>query len=184
MIRAEQLCKTFGPHRAVDAVSFEIGRGEIVGFLGRNGAGKTTTMRMLCGVLEPDAGQAWIDGLAVRGDDPRPRARVGYLPEGTPLLRTMRVVDYLAFAGAAKGLSGSGLRSALRDAAQRCGLGGYEARRIDSLSKGYRQRVGLAQALLGDPPVLVLDEPSSGLDPAEVVRIRDLVREFGRTRTV
>lgn len=184
MIRAEQLSKVFGSQQAVDAVSFEIGRGEVVGFLGRNGAGKSTTMRMLCGVLEPDHGRVWIDGLPVGGDDPRPRARIGYLPEGTPLHSAMRVLDYLAFAAAVKGLDRRAARAAQRDAIARCGLSGWETRRIDSLSKGYRQRVGLAQALLGDPPVLVLDEPTSALD---ILGARDLfdllerLRRQGRT---
>jgi ABC-2 type transport system ATP-binding protein len=184
MIRVEGLEKSYGRHRALCGVSFEIEAGEVVGFLGPNGAGKSTTMRILCGVLERDAGKVSIDGCDPRTRPLAARAAIGYLPEQTPLYRRMRVLDYLDFVGRVRGLARAERRSALERVRQDCGLEGYERRRIEELSKGYRQRVGLAQALIGDPPVLILDEPTSGLDPNEVARLRELVARLGERKTV
>ncbi|QDU85375.1 putative ABC transporter ATP-binding protein YxlF [Planctomycetes bacterium Pla163] len=184
MIRVHRLSKSYGSFRAVQDVSFEIERGEVVGFLGPNGAGKSTTMKVLCGYLVADAGEVEVAGAKLPEQGPLARARVGYLPESTPLYRAMRVDRFLDFAARAKGLGRSERRAALARAVAAADLLGYLDRRIDQLSKGYRQRVGLAQALLADPDVLVLDEPTSGLDPNEVVRIRELIRELGRTKTV
>ncbi|MEM9799883.1 MAG: ATP-binding cassette domain-containing protein [Planctomycetota bacterium] len=184
MIRAAELSKSFGPVRAVRGVSFDVARGELVGFLGPNGAGKSTTMKMLTGSLLPDTGRAWIAGEPLDGRTLGARAAVGYLPEHTPLYREMRVWRYLEFVGEVHGMSGRERADALERVVDACDLTGYTGRRIETLSKGYRQRVGLAQALFADPDVLVLDEPTSGLDPAEIVRIRDLVTGLARTKTI
>ena len=184
VIQASGLVKHYGDVRAVDGVSFEIARGEIVGFLGPNGAGKSTTMKLLTGYLYPDAGEARIGGAPVDGRDLAARRRVGYLPEHTPLYREMRVDRYLAFVAAVRGLGRRARRDALERVVESCDLGGYTARRVHTLSKGYRQRVGLAQALIADPEVLVLDEPTSGLDPAEIVRIRDLIVRLAQEKTI
>ena len=184
MIRVEDLEKRFGETRALDRVSFEIERGEVVGFLGPNGAGKSTTMRILTGYLAADFGQVEIGGQRVDADDPRSRHKVGYLPESTPLYKGMRVDRYLDFVGRARGMGRSERKAALGRVLEQCGLIQHAQRRIGVLSKGYRQRVGLAQALFGDPEVLILDEPTSGLDPGEIVRIRALVAELGREKTV
>jgi len=184
MILVEDLQKRFGETRALDRVSFEIERGEVVGFLGPNGAGKSTTMRILTGYLAADEGLVEIAGQRVDADDPRSRAMVGYLPESTPLYRGMRVDRYLDFVGRARGMRRAERRQALARVLEQCGLEQHVQRRIGVLSKGYRQRVGLAQALFGDPEVLILDEPTSGLDPGEIVRIRALVAELGKQKTV
>ena len=184
MIRAAGLTKSFGPVRAVHDVSFEVRAGELVGFLGPNGAGKSTTMKMLTGSLLPDAGRAEVRGVAVDGGDPAARAAVGYLPEHTPLYGEMRVTRYLDFIGEVFGMGRAARRDALERVIDACDIEGYQSRRIRTLSKGYRQRVGLAGALFSDPPALVLDEPTSGLDPAEIVRIRDLVVSLARTKTI
>jgi ABC-2 type transport system ATP-binding protein len=184
MIRVEGLSKRYGRHRALDSVSFTVEAGEVVGFLGPNGAGKSTTMRILCCVLRADAGRAEVAGHDVAAASRAARAAIGYLPEQTPLYRRMRVVDYLDFVGRVRGLGASERRAALARVRDDCGLEGYERRRIDELSKGYRQRVGLAQALIADPPVLILDEPTSGLDPNEVGRLRELVARLGERKTV
>ncbi|MEM9380946.1 MAG: ATP-binding cassette domain-containing protein, partial [Planctomycetota bacterium] len=184
MILAEGLQKSFGPVRAVRGVSFSVERGELVGFLGPNGAGKSTTMKMLTGSLLPDSGRASIAGVPLDGRSIGARAAVGYLPEHTPLYREMRVRRYLEFVGEVHGMSAAQRRDALARVVDACDLDGYVARRIHTLSKGYRQRVGLAQALFADPEVLVLDEPTSGLDPAEIVRIRDLVVELAQHKTI
>lgn len=184
MIRAAGLTKSFGPVRAVQDVSFEVRAGELVGFLGPNGAGKSTTMKMLTGSLLPDAGRAEVRGVPVDSGDPAARAAVGYLPEHTPLYGEMRVTRYLDFVGEVFGMGGPARRDALERVIDACDLEGYTTRRIRTLSKGYRQRVGLAGALFSDPPALVLDEPTSGLDPAEIVRIRDLVVTLARTKTI
>jgi ABC-2 type transport system ATP-binding protein len=184
MIVAEGLSKSFGPVHAVRGVSFSVARGELVGFLGPNGAGKSTTMKMLTGSLLPDGGRASIAGVPLDGRSLGARAAVGYLPEHTPLYREMRVRPYLEFIGEVHGMGGRARRDALERVIASCDLDGYVGRRIHTLSKGYRQRVGLAQALFTDPDVLVLDEPTSGLDPAEIVRIRDLVVELARSKTI
>ena len=184
MIEARGLTKSFGPVRAVRGVSFSVARGELVGFLGPNGAGKSTTMKMLTGSLLPDGGRASIAGVPLDGRSLGARAAVGYLPEHTPLYREMRVRPYLEFVGEVHGMGRAARRDALERVIASCDLEGYVGRRIHTLSKGYRQRVGLAQALFTDPDVLVLDEPTSGLDPAEIVRIRDLVVELARSKTI
>jgi ABC-2 type transport system ATP-binding protein len=183
MIRARGLVKSFGPVRAVDGVGFEIGRGEIVGFLGPNGAGKSTTMRVLTGYLYPDEGEVTIGGHDVTRDL-EGRARIGYLPERTPLYDGMRVDRYLAFVAELRGLRGGARRSAVERVIGDCDLEGWASRRIRTLSKGYRQRVGLAQALVSDPDVLVLDEPTSGLDPVEIVRIRAHIAALADRKTI
>jgi ABC-2 type transport system ATP-binding protein len=184
MIRVDGLVKRFGDVVAADGVTFEVDRGEVVGFLGPNGAGKSTTMRCLTGFLHADEGELEVAGTRVDPDRPETRACIGYLPESTPLYRRMRVRDYLDYVGRVRGLGRRARADALARVVSDCDLEGYLERRIETLSKGYRQRTGLAQALLGDPDVLVLDEPTSGLDPAEVARIRELVRRLGERKTV
>ena len=184
MIRVEDLTKRYGDLRAVDGVTFEVAGGEVVGLLGPNGAGKSTTMRIMTGFLHADGGRVEIGGRRVDPEDPASKRGVGYLPESTPLYRSMRVGEYLEYVGRVRGLGRAARREALFRVIDQCDLVGWERRRIAHLSKGYRQRVGLAQALLPDPPVLILDEPTSGLDPGEITRIRALVAELGRTKTV
>lgn len=184
MLRADGLTKSFGPVRAVQGVSFSIDAGELVGFLGPNGAGKSTTMKMLTGSLVPDGGAAFVMGVPVDGGDRAARAAVGYLPEHTPLYPEMRASGYLDFVGRVWGMGAAARRDALERVVDACDLEGYADRRIRTLSKGYRQRVGLAAALLPDPPALILDEPTSGLDPAEIVRIRDLIVTLAREKTI
>ena len=184
MIRVSSLQKSYGPVRAVDGVSFDMKAGEVVGFLGPNGAGKSTTMRILCGYLAADGGEVEVAGERVHPDGKGAKRAIGYLPESTPLWGRMAVTDLLDSMGRVRGLGARQRRLARERVLQRCGLEGWEGRRIATLSKGYRQRVGLALALLSDPPVLVLDEPTSGLDPKEVARMRSLIAELGETKTV
>lgn len=182
LIEAKGLCKSFGPVVAVDQVSFQVRRGELVGFLGPNGAGKSTTMRMLTGYLNPDGGEATLGGIPASKLEAR--RILGYLPEHTPLHREMRVDRFLGLVATLRGMRGAPRKDAMARVLDSCDLDGYETRRIHTLSKGYRQRVGLAQALISDPDVLVLDEPTSGLDPREIVRVRDLVARLARDKTV
>lgn len=184
MIQAEGLSKSFGAVQAVRDVSFEVSRGELVGFLGPNGAGKSTTMKMLTGSLLPDAGRAVVAASPLDGRAIAARRAVGYLPEHTPLYVEMRVHRYLDFVGQVHGMGRRARRDAFERVVDACDLQGYTDRRIHTLSKGYRQRVGLAQALFADPEVLILDEPTSGLDPGEIVRIRDLVVRLARSKTI
>jgi ABC-2 type transport system ATP-binding protein len=183
-IRTVGLCKSYGRQPAVRELSFQVEQGELVGFLGPNGAGKSTTLRLLCGVLCPDAGRVEVAGHDLARAPRDARRAIGYLPEHTPLYRRMRVADYLDFVGRVSGLGRAERRAALRRVHGDCNLEGHFTRRIDDLSKGYRQRVGLAQALLKDPPVLVLDEPTSGLDPNEVGRLRELIAGLAGSKTV
>jgi ABC-2 type transport system ATP-binding protein len=166
----------------VNDVSFRVERGEIVGFLGPNGAGKTTTLRMLTGYLAPTSGQVHIDGIDALRSSIEARARLGYMPEGVPLYREMRVYEYLRHRAALKGVDG--IAEAVDRSLERAGVSDARRRIIGQLSKGYRQRVGLAESLLADPPILILDEPTSGLDPNQVRQFRDLVRSFARKKTV
>ncbi|MCK6503004.1 ABC transporter ATP-binding protein [Myxococcota bacterium] len=176
MIRVEELDKRYGTFHAVRGVSFEVGRGEVVGLLGPNGAGKTTTMRILCGCIGATSGRALIDGKDVLEDPQAVKRRIGYLPEVPPLYPTMSVREYVRFAATIKGVDD--VEAAAERAIARVGLADVAHRVVDHLSKGFRQRVGLAQALVHDPDVLVLDEPTSGLDPAQRVEIRELLREL------
>ena len=181
-IEAEHLCKTFGGTLAVNDVSFRISPGEVVGFLGPNGAGKSTTLRMLTGVFPPTSGRALINGHDVVRDAIAARRSLGYLPERTALYSDMVVTDYLRFIADMKGLPARDMTAAARQVMGQTGLERVSHRRIGDLSKGYRQRVGIAQALLGEPRVLILDEPSSGLDPEQVTDIRALIRSLGDAR--
>ena len=184
MIRVERLTKSYGPTRAVDRVSFEIGRGEIVGLLGPNGAGKTTTMRMLTTFLSPTSGRAVLAGHDVLDEPLEVRRKVGYLPENVPLYQEMRVREYLAFRAKIKDVPRSRRNIAIEEAVNRCRIQEVEFRVIGQLSRGYRQRVGLADALVHDPDILILDEPTAGLDPIQIREVRSLIRELGDRHTV
>jgi ABC-2 type transport system ATP-binding protein len=184
MIEVESLTKRFGPIVAIDDLSFQVGAGEILGFLGPNGAGKTTTMRILTGFMPASAGTARVAGFDIARDSLAVRRRIGYLPESVPVYPERPVIDYLNFVADVKGMPARGRTRALGELIERCGLGGVRHRLVGRLSRGFRQRVGLAQALVNDPPVLVLDEPTVGLDPGQVVEIRSLIREMAGRKTV
>lgn len=182
MIRVTELTKDYGPRRAVDHITFEAQQGEILGFLGPNGAGKTTTMRILAGYIPPTLGEAQVAGYDVVDESLEVRRRVGYLPETVPLYPDMTVFDYLKFMADLRHLPDGEDR--VDDALEMVGMENRSEGYISNLSKGMRQRVGLAQALLHKPEVLILDEPTIGLDPAQVVDVRNLIREIGKERTV
>ena len=182
MIRVSELTKDYGPRRAVDHITFEAQQGEILGFLGPNGAGKTTTMRVLAGYMPPTLGEAQVAGYDVVDESLEVRRRVGYLPETVPLYPDMTVFDYLKFMADLRHLPDTEDR--VDDALEMVGMENRSEGYISNLSKGMRQRVGLAQALLHKPEVLILDEPTIGLDPAQVVDVRNLIREIGKERTV
>ena len=184
MVEVHNLTKTYGTQNAVDNISFMAGKGEIVGFLGPNGAGKSTTMKSATGYLPPTAGTVRVAGYDVLTDSLEVRRHVGYLPEHNPLYLDMYVHEYLEFIGSVHGLRGSGLRTRVAELVRRVGLSREQNKQIGALSKGYRQRVGLAQALIHDPDVLILDEPTTGLDPNQILEIRQLIREVGEDKTV
>ncbi len=184
MIRVEELSKHYGETRALSSVSFEISAGEVVGLLGPNGAGKTTTMKILVGYLLPTSGKAVVSGIDVCEDPLEVQRQIGYLPENAPLYSDMLVGEYLTFMGEMRGLELETRQRRRRQVIEECGLGSVVRRPIDQLSKGFRQRVGLAAALLHDPPILILDEPTTGLDPNQIVEIRELIRRMGETKTV
>jgi ABC-2 type transport system ATP-binding protein len=184
VIEVRNLSKHYGSHRAVDDITFEIGEGEIVGFLGPNGAGKSTTIRVLTCFLPATAGMARVAGHDVFNDSLAVRAAVGYLPENVPLYPEMRVREYLRFRGKLRGLSPPARPVAIQRVTERCWLHEVINRPIGQLSKGYRQRVGLADALLHNPPVLILDEPTIGLDPTQIRETRSLIRELAHDHTV
>jgi ABC-2 type transport system ATP-binding protein len=184
VIRVRHVSKEYGAFRAVDDVSFEINKGEIVGFLGPNGAGKTTTMRVLTGYHPATKGSAEIAGFDVNTHPLEVKKRVGYLPESVPLYLEMTVSSYLSFVAELKDISRSKRKSEVADVMERCGLTHMQRRLIQNLSKGYRQRVGLAQALIGSPPVLILDEPTVGLDPKQIVGIRQMIKDLADNHTV
>ena len=184
MIEVVGLSKRYGDLAAVRGLTFSVGRGEIVGFLGPNGAGKTTTMRMLTTYLTPTSGRASIAGHDVLDEPLEVRRKVGYLPENVPLYPEMRVREFLAYRAKLKDVPRSKRRSAIDHVLSRCGLLEFEGRIVGQLSKGYRQRVGLADALVNDPDLLVLDEPTAGLDPIQVREVRALLRELGERHTL
>jgi ABC-2 type transport system ATP-binding protein len=184
MIQVDRLSKRFGSFKAVDGLSFEVGQGEIVGLLGPNGAGKTTTMRMLTTYLIPTSGRATLAGHDVLDDPLEVRRRVGYLPENVPLYGEMRVREFLRFRARLKDVPRARQRRAISEVIQRCRLDEVENRIIGQLSRGFRQRVGLAEAMLHDPPILILDEPTAGLDPIQILEVRKLIRELGDRHTI
>jgi ABC-2 type transport system ATP-binding protein len=184
VIRVSHLTKRYGGHVAVDDVSFEVGRGEVVGFLGPNGAGKTTTLRILAGVLGPTSGTAYIAEHDVVEDSFEARRSIGYMPEAVPLYPEMRVVEYLRFRAELKRVPRAQRTRHIEEAMERAGVLDVAHKRIDHLSKGYRQRVGIADAIVAKPPIVVLDEPTAGLDPNQMRQARALIRELGREHTV
>lgn len=184
MIVVENLTKYYGEYPAVRGISFRVDRGQVVGFLGPNGAGKSTTMRMLAGFLTATSGRATIDGRDVFWNPIEARRRIGYMPENCPLYPEMRVEEYLWFRGGLKGLPRSTRKRRLEYVLERCWLTDVRRQLVGTLSKGYRQRVGLADALIADPPVLILDEPTAGLDPTQIRETRKLIRELGRQHTM
>ena len=184
MIDVQALSKRYPTRLAVDDVTFSVKQGEIVGFLGPNGAGKTTTMRVLTGFLPPTSGSARVAGHDVVTQSTAARAALGYLPESAATYPEMRVSEYLAFRARLEGVPDGQVRARVDEAIERCLLREVARRRIDNLSKGYRQRTALAGALVHQPPVLILDEPTIGLDPVQIIRIRETIRELGRDRAV
>ncbi len=183
MIETTDLRKSYGPTRAVDGISFSIKRGEIVGLLGPNGAGKSTTIRMMTTYLAPDGGRVVIGGRDVEEQPIEVRRMLGYMPDSAPLYHNMRVLDYLDFIAQARDL-GSQSTACIERAVSKCGLAGVLRKSISALSRGFRQRVSLAQAILHDPEILILDEPTTGLDPNQILEIRSLIRELGEEKTV
>ena len=184
MIEVQGLSKRYPTRLAVDDVTFNVKRGEIVGFLGPNGAGKTTTMRVLTGFLPPSSGVARVAGHDVVTQSAPARAALGYLPESAATYPEMRVAEYLAFRARLEGVAGGDVRKRVGEAIERCLLGEVSERRIENLSKGFRQRTALAGALVHQPPVLILDEPTIGLDPVQIIKIRETIRELGQDRAV
>ena len=183
-IKVSQLTKFYGNQKAVDDISFEVHKGDILGFLGPNGAGKSTTMKIATGFIPPSEGKVEIEGLDVTRVPLRAREHIGYLPEHNPLYLDMYVHEYLAFVGNLHGLKGRQLKDRIEEMISLCGLKPEQNKRIGALSKGYRQRVGLAQALIHNPGVLILDEPTTGLDPNQLVEIRNLIRQVSEDKTV
>lgn len=184
MISVEHLTKCYGGFKAVDDLSFEIDEGHVYGFLRPNGAGKSTTMNIMTGCLSATEGSVKIDGYDIFEDAGKAKKLIGYLPEQPPLYMNETPMEYLRFVGEAKGLHGAELESQIEEVIRQTKIGDVKGRRISSLSKGYKQRVGIAQALLGNPRVIVLDEPTVGLDPMQIIEIRALIKELGQTHTV
>ena len=184
MIRIENLVKTFGPKRAVDGVSFNVERGEVLGFLGPNGAGKSTTMRMITGFMPPSAGRVTVGGHDVAESPLEAKRLIGYLPENAAAYPEMTVRSFLEFAAELRGLSGAKRKAAVNRVVELCFLGSVLRQSIDTLSKGYKHRTCLAQALIHDPEVLIMDEPTDGLDPNQKHEVRNLIRELGKKKAI
>ncbi len=184
MLNVQQLNKRFGAVHAVKDLTFQVKKGEVFGFLGPNGAGKTTTMRIITSFIPASSGSIVIDGIPMEDDTLKIRRKIGYLPENTPLYNDMLVREYMEFVGEIRGLKGMSLDKRIDEIFQICGLAPMARRLIGKLSKGYRQRVGLAQALIHNPDLLILDEPMSGLDPNQIIEIRRLIKKIGEEKTV
>ncbi|MFY0686518.1 MAG: ATP-binding cassette domain-containing protein [Cyclobacteriaceae bacterium] len=183
-IVVENLTKKYGEQKAVNDISFEIKTGEVVGFLGPNGAGKSTTMKMITCFMAPTGGDIKLDGISIHADPESIKKKIGYLPENNPLYMDMSIVDYLGFSAEIQGVQKSKISSRIGKMIDLCGLDREKHKNINELSKGYRQRVGLAQAMIHDPEILILDEPTTGLDPNQIVEIRKLIKELGKEKTV
>ncbi len=183
-IQIKNLTKRYGPQRAVDNISFQVKAGEILGFLGPNGAGKSTTMKMITGYLGIEEGDIEIGGSSLSGSETNLKKHIGYLPEHNPLYLDMPVMDYLDFCARLQGMPTTLIKERIVEMIRLCGLNAEKHKKIGELSKGYRQRVGLAQAMIHDPEILILDEPTTGLDPNQIVEIRSLIRKLGKEKTV
>jgi ABC-2 type transport system ATP-binding protein len=184
MIQLENLVKDYGDLRAVDHINFQVEEGEILGFLGPNGAGKSTTLKMLTSYLSPTKGNINVDNFNIYDNSREIRKLIGYLPEHNPLYTEMTVYDYLKFIADAREIPASDFKNVLKKVVQKCGLNSVISRPISNLSKGFRQRVGLAQAIIHDPKIIILDEPTNGLDPNQIIEIRELIKELGREKTL
>jgi ABC-2 type transport system ATP-binding protein len=184
MIEVKELRKTFGPIVAVDSVSFAVGQGDVLGFLGPNGAGKSTTMKMLSGFLPPDSGTATVAGHDIRRERTAVRHALGYVAENAPAYDEMTVIGFLAFVCQARGIDGRARQEAVERVTESCSLQSVLHQAVGTLSKGYRRRVGLAQALVHDPGVLLLDEPTDGLDPNQKHDVRELIKQMARTKCI
>jgi len=184
MIDVQQITKRYGQHTAIDRVTFSVAKGEVLAFLGPNGAGKTTTMRILTCFMPPTEGRATVAGYDCLEQPMDVKRRIGYLPETPPVYQELTVQEYLRFVGRLRGLAGAVLTTAMSREIERLGLGSVQHRLIGNLSRGYRQRVGLAQALIHDPPVLILDEPTVGLDPKQIIEIRELIKSLAGSHSV
>jgi len=184
MIEVESLTKQFGSKRAVDNLSFTVNKGEVLGFLGPNGAGKSTTMRMITGFFPPTSGDAKVCGVSIIDNPQEAKTKIGYLPESAPLYHDMTVIGFLKFCASVRKLSGSAKKEAVERAIETCFLGTVARQSIHTLSKGYRHRTCLAQALLHDPEVLILDEPTDGLDPNQKHEVRQLIKRLGQTKAI
>ncbi|WP_025765133.1 ATP-binding cassette domain-containing protein [Dyadobacter tibetensis] len=183
-IQVNNLTKYYGQQKAIDDLTFELQPGEIVGFLGPNGAGKSTTMKILTGYLSASSGSARVAGHDLGKDAQLAKSKIGYLPEHNPLYLDLYIKEFLQFSGKLYGLDKHQLQLRIQQVMDDCGLTAEQGKKIGQLSKGYRQRVGLAQALLHDPQVLILDEPTTGLDPNQILEIRDLIRQAGKQKTI
>jgi ABC-2 type transport system ATP-binding protein len=184
MIEARGLTKTYGPSRGVSDITFSVGKGEIVGFLGPNGAGKTTTMRLLTAYLYPNEGDAVIEGMSILEKPKEARRLIGYLPENNPLYEDLKVREYLDFRARVKGIKGKDVKKKIENVAEKCSIKDVLNKLIGSCSKGYRQRIGIADALINDPPLLILDEPTQGLDPAQIHHTRELIKSLISDHTI
>ena len=184
MISVSNLSKNYGNVKAVDSISFDLKDGEVVGFLGANGAGKTTTLKMITGYLVPTNGEIKVNGLDIVDNTSEIQEMIGYLPELNPLYTEMRVYDYLEFLGSIRNIKGSDFKQALSRVVDKCGLSGVVHKVIADCSKGYKQRIGLAAAMIHDPKILILDEPVTGLDPNQIVEIRSLIKSLGKEKLV
>src|SRR3989304_3245662 len=183
-IVVEKLTKKFGVQKAVDDISFMVKTGEVLGFLGPNGAGKTTTMKAITCFMAPNKGDVKVGGYSILENPDEVKKHIGYLPENNPLYTDMPVIDYLKFVAEIQGIGKDVIQDKILEMVNSCGLEGEKHKKIGELSKGYQQRVGLAQALIHDPEVLILDEPTTGLDPNQIVEIRELIKKLGREKTV
>ncbi|HBL77202.1 MAG: gliding motility-associated ABC transporter ATP-binding subunit GldA [Bacteroidetes bacterium GWF2_42_66] len=183
-IVVDKITKTYGLQKAVDELSFRVKTGEVLGFLGPNGAGKTTTMKAITCFLNPNEGNILVGGMSVTENPEEVKKHIGYLPENNPLYQDMPVIDYLRFSAELQGVPKEKVRERIIEMVKVCGLKAEKHKKIRELSKGFRQRVGLAQALIHDPEVLILDEPTTGLDPNQIVEIRELIKKIGKEKTV
>ena len=184
MIKVKGLSKNYGSVEAVKSVSFDLNDGEVIGFLGANGAGKTTTLKMITGYMVPTEGTISINGLDITNDTHEIQKQIGYLPELNPLYAEMRVYDYLEFLASIRDIKGSKFKDALSRVVEQCGLRGVVHKNISDCSKGYKQRIGLAAAMIHDPKILILDEPVTGLDPNQIIEIRSLIKSLGKEKLV